>query len=248
MTQETECIRARLFALQDEGYRAFHSRLMPTVPPETVIGVRVPALRRLAKRLAGTPQAEAFLQELPHIYYEENNLHAFLLESIRDYDAALAATEKFLPYIDNWATCDSFCPKVFAKHKEDLLPVLRRWMASDHPYTVRYGDADAVLSGRGLPPGTPGLGGGGAQRGILHQYDAGLVLCHGAGQTAGSSAALADRAAAGRLDPQQDDPKGRGKLPHPGGNQGVSAYPAGAFIKASQFAERLPVYFTRILL
>ena len=139
MTQETECIRARLFALQDEGYRAFHSRLMPTVPPETVIGVRVPALRRLAERLAGTPQAEAFLQELPHIYYEENNLHAFLLESIRDYDAALAATEKFLPYIDNWATCDSFCPKVFAKHKEDLLPVLRRWMASDHPYTVRYG-------------------------------------------------------------------------------------------------------------
>ena len=139
MTQETECIRARLFALQDEGYRAFHSRLMPTVPPETVIGVRVPALRRLAKRLAGTPQAEAFLQELPHIHYEENNLHAFLLESIRDYDAALAATEKFLPYIDNWATCDSFCPKVFAKHKEDLLPVLRRWMASDHPYTVRYG-------------------------------------------------------------------------------------------------------------
>lgn len=139
MTQETECIRARLFALQDEGYRAFHSRLMPTVPPETVIGVRVPALRRLAKRLAGTPQAEAFLQELPHTYYEENNLHAFLLESIRDYDAALAATEKFLPYIDNWATCDSFCPKVFAKHKEELLPVLRRWMASDHPYTVRYG-------------------------------------------------------------------------------------------------------------
>lgn len=139
MTQETECIRVRLFALQDEGYRAFHSRLMPTVPPETVIGVRVPALRRLAKQLAGTPQAEAFLQELPHTYYEENNLHAFLLESIRDYDAALAATEKFLPYIDNWATCDSFCPKVFAKHKEELLPVLRRWMASDHPYTVRYG-------------------------------------------------------------------------------------------------------------
>ena len=139
MTQETECIRARLFALQDEGYRAFHSRLMPTVPPETVIGVRVPALRRLAKQLAGTPQAEAFLQELPHTYYEENNLHAFLLESIRDYDAALAATEKFLSYIDNWATCDSFCPKVFAKHKEELLPVLRRWMASDHPYTVRYG-------------------------------------------------------------------------------------------------------------
>ena len=204
MTQETECIRARLFALQDEGYRAFHSRLMPTVPPETVIGVRVPALRRLAKRLAGTPQAEAFLQELPHIYYEENNLHAFLLESIRDYDAALAATEKFLPYIDNWATCDSFCPKVFAKHKEDLLPVLRRWMASDHPYTVRYGMEMLMryYLDEDFRPEHRGLGGGGAQRGILHQYDAGLVLCHGAGQTAGSSAALADRAAAGRLDPQ----------------------------------------------
>ena len=132
-------ITEQLFALQDKEYQAFQSKLMPTVPPETVIGVRVPALRRLAKRLAGTPQAEAFLQELPHTYYEENNLHAFLLESIRDYDAALAATEKFLPYIDNWATCDSFCPKVFAKHKKELLPVLRRWMASDHPYTVRYG-------------------------------------------------------------------------------------------------------------
>ena len=99
MEPEAEIIRAQLFALRDEAYRAFHSALMPTVPPETVIGVRVPALRRLAKQLAGTAQAEVFLQALPHGYYEENNLHAFLIELIRDYDRALAETEAFLPYI-----------------------------------------------------------------------------------------------------------------------------------------------------
>lgn len=113
-----QIIRTQLFALRDETYRTFHSALMPTVPPETVIGVRVPALRKLAKQLAGTAQAEVFLQALPHGYYEENNLHAFLIELIRDYDRALAETEAFLPYINNWATCDCFCPKVFAKHKK----------------------------------------------------------------------------------------------------------------------------------
>lgn len=139
MTQETECIRAELFRLQDEQYRAFQSALMPTVPKEKVIGVRVPALRKLAKRLAGTPRAEAFLQELPHFYYEENNLHAFLVEAIRDYSEALRATEKFLPYIDNWATCDCFCPKVFAKHKEKLLMHIRCWLDAGEVYTARYG-------------------------------------------------------------------------------------------------------------
>ena len=139
MKPEAEIIRAQLFALQDETYRTFHSALMPTVPPETVIGVRVPALRRLAKQLAGTAQAEVFLQALPHGYYEENNLHAFLIELIRDYDRALAETEAFLPYINNWATCDCFCPKVFAKHKKELLVPIRRWLDSGDAYTVRYG-------------------------------------------------------------------------------------------------------------
>lgn len=139
MEPEAEIIRAQLFALQDETYRTFHSALMPTVPPETVIGVRVPALRRLAKQLAGTAQAEVFLQALPHGYYEENNLHAFLIELIRDYDRALAETEAFLPYINNWATCDCFCPKVFAKHKKELLVPIRRWLDSGDAYTVRYG-------------------------------------------------------------------------------------------------------------
>ena len=132
-------IQARLFALQDEDYRAFHSKLMPTVPAETVIGVRVPQLRRLARELAGTPEAEAFLHSLPHGYYEENNLHGFLLEVVHDYDTALAQVEAFLPYINNWATCDGFCPKIFARHKPELLGHVRQWMASGEVYTVRYG-------------------------------------------------------------------------------------------------------------
>lgn len=131
-------ISEELFALQDTEYQTFQSKLMPTIPPETVIGVRTPLLRKLAKELAGTPQAEHFLQSLPHRYYEENNLHAFLIEKIRDYDTALAETERFLPYINNWATCDCFCPKVFAKHKAELLIPLRRWLGSDQTYTVRY--------------------------------------------------------------------------------------------------------------
>ncbi len=138
MTPETGSIREQLFGLQDTQYRDFHSALMPTVPKEKVIGVRTPVLRKLARQLAGTPQAEAFLHTLPHDYYEENNLHAFLIESIRDYGTALAETEKFLPYIDNWATCDGFCPKVFAKHKAELLAHIRRWLDSGEIYTMRY--------------------------------------------------------------------------------------------------------------
>lgn len=138
MTPETGSIREQLFGLQDTQYRDFHSALMPTVPKEKVIGVRTPVLRKLARQLAGTPQAEAFLHTLPHDYYEENNLHAFLIESIRDYGTALAETEKFLPYIDNWATCDGFCPKVFAKHKAELLAHIRRWLDSGETYPMRY--------------------------------------------------------------------------------------------------------------
>ena len=127
-----------LFALQDKAYQAFQSKLIPTVSPDAIIGVRTPLLRKLAAELAGTPQAEVFLRTLPHEYYEENDLHGFLVERIRDYDAALAETERFLPYIDNWATCDCFCPKVFAKHKAELLPSIRRWLDSDRIFTVRY--------------------------------------------------------------------------------------------------------------
>ena len=139
METEVQAVRAQLFGLQDETYRDFQSALMPTVPKEKVIGVRTPALRKLAKQLANTPEAETFLQKLPHFYYEENALHAFLLEAVRDYGAALEATEHFLPYVDNWAVCDCFSPKVFAQHKPELLPAIRRWLGSDQVYTVRYG-------------------------------------------------------------------------------------------------------------
>lgn len=129
----------RLFALRDEGYQEFQSKLMPTVSSEAIIGVRTPFLRKLAAEFSGTPAAEDFLRILPHEYYEENNLHAFLVEKIRDYDRALNEAERFLPYIDNWATCDCFCPKVFARHREELIMPIRRWLGSDKLYTVRYG-------------------------------------------------------------------------------------------------------------
>ncbi len=132
-------ITQRLFALQDEGYRLFQSRLMPTVSPETVIGVRTPALRRLAGELYGTPEAEAFLRELPHRYYEENTLHALLVERIPDYAACVAALDAFLPQIDNWATCDSLSPRVFKSRPAALPKQIRKWLDTGEVYTVRFG-------------------------------------------------------------------------------------------------------------
>ena len=132
-------IQTALFALRDPAYQAFQSKLIPTIDPQTVIGVRMPALRKLAREIAGTPVAGGFLQELPHRYYEENNLHGLLISAIPDYDGAVAALETFLPYVDNWATCDSMSPAVFKRHLPQLRDQCRRWLDSDHTYTVRYG-------------------------------------------------------------------------------------------------------------
>lgn len=132
-------IQTALFALRDPAYQAFQSKLIPTIDPQTVIGVRMPALRKLAREIAGTPVAEGFLQEPPHRYYEENNLHGLLISAIPDYDGAVAALETFLPYVDNWATCDLIRPKVFGKHLPELREQIRIWLASDHPYTIRFG-------------------------------------------------------------------------------------------------------------
>lgn len=134
-----EEIQKQLFELQDMAYRDFHSRLMPDIDKETVIGIRVPMLRKYAKSIAGTELAEKFIKELPHCYYEENNLHMMLITWIKDYDRCLTEIERFLPYIDNWATCDFPAPKCFENHKEDLLPVIKRWIASSETYTIRYG-------------------------------------------------------------------------------------------------------------
>lgn len=131
-------LQSRLFSMQDPAYRAFNSRLLPTVDPETIIGVRTPQLRSLAKELAKTPQAAVFLAELPHRYYEENNLHAFLIERIGDYNATVAELDRFLPYVDNWGTCDSMSPKCFRRHRSELRREIDRWLASPHVYAVRF--------------------------------------------------------------------------------------------------------------
>lgn len=132
-------VREKLFELADEKYKAFHCKLIPTVDEENVIGVRTPALRAYAKSLKNTELAEEFLQALPHGYYDENNLHGFLLEQIKDYDKLIPMLEAFLPYVDNWATCDLMSPKVFKKHTDELLAHIKRWLASDKIYTVRFG-------------------------------------------------------------------------------------------------------------
>ncbi len=134
-----EEIQKQLFELQDMAYRDFHSRLMPDIDKETVIGIRVPMLRKYAKSIAGTELSEKFIKELPHRYYEENNLHMMLITGIKDYEKCLSEIERFIPYIDNWATCDFPAPKCFEDHKEDLLPVIKRWIASSETYTIRYG-------------------------------------------------------------------------------------------------------------
>lgn len=131
-------ITEALFALRDEKYRAFHAALMPGVAWERVIGVRMPALRRYAAALAKTPQAALFLRELPHTYYEENNLHALLLMREKSFEALMPWLERFLPRIDNWATCDLLKPVCFAKNREKLLPCVTRWLGDAHPYTVRF--------------------------------------------------------------------------------------------------------------
>jgi len=144
-------IQKQLLQLQDIKYGEFQRKLMPTVDPETVIGVRTPQLRKLAAALykeaavngrddweQHEPVAE-FLNTLPHLYYEENNLHGFLIEKIGDFDRAVSALERFLPYIDNWATCDSTSPKVFKKHLPELYLLVKKWIASDQTYTVRFG-------------------------------------------------------------------------------------------------------------
>lgn len=132
-------IQTQLFQLQDLEYKEFQRKLIPNIAPDAIIGVRIPELRKLAKTLFKDPRINDFLTDLPHRYYDENNLHGFLIEQIKNYDDCLAEVERFLPYIDNWATCDTTAPKVFGKHPEELLASIDRWLASKETYTVRYG-------------------------------------------------------------------------------------------------------------
>ena len=135
----TDEIRAELFCLRDESYRDFQVKLIPGMEPETMIGVRTPALRAYAKELAKRPDAGAFLDTLPHRYFDENQLHAFILSGMKNFDECVRAVDRFLPFVDNWATCDQLSPKVFGKHRAALLPWIRTWMDSGKTYSVRFG-------------------------------------------------------------------------------------------------------------
>lgn len=132
-------ITDKLFSLQDLAYRDFQSKLMPTVDYERIIGVRTPDLRKLAAELYKSGNYSDFLNELPHYYYEENNLHAFLIEKIKDFGSCVAALDSFLPYVDNWATCDSLKPKALVKNREALTAKAYEYLNSNAVYTVRFG-------------------------------------------------------------------------------------------------------------
>lgn len=137
---ERTAIQAQLFTFQDEAYKDFNKTLIPTVDEKTMIGIRTPVLKKFAKQLFKTePElAVAFFKMLPHRYFEENNLHAFLIANMTDFNAVVRETEAFLPFINNWATCDSFAPPVFKKHPNAVYQKVLQWIQSEHTYTVRY--------------------------------------------------------------------------------------------------------------
>jgi hypothetical protein len=129
----------RLNEVRDEAYRELLIRLVPNVPPETVVGVRTPEMRRIAKDVFTSADRDAFLNDLPHRYYEENLIHFFVLSMIRDFDECVRRVEAFLPYVDCWPVSDQATPKAFRKNHEKLLPYIRKWIASEHVYTARFG-------------------------------------------------------------------------------------------------------------
>lgn len=132
-------LQSRLFSMQDAAYRDFTARLTPNIPIERVIGIRTPALRTLAKELCGTETAERFMLTLPHEYLEENSLHGMLIERIKDYGDCVCALNVFLPCVDNWASCDLISPKVFKKHRGELIEQIRLWLADSRTYVIRFG-------------------------------------------------------------------------------------------------------------
>lgn len=131
-------LQKRLFELAESDFADFHSRLIPEIDSEKVMGVRVPNIRKFASVYEKENEAEEFLDSLPHVYYEENMLHGIMISRIKDFDLCIEALEKFLPYTDNWAVCDSLRPACFVKNKEKLLPYIKKWIASEHPFVCRF--------------------------------------------------------------------------------------------------------------
>lgn len=132
-------IREKLSSLQDLKYRDMQVRIIPSVKPESIIGVRTPELRKMAKELAQSREISVFLENLPHKFFEENQLHAFIVSGMKDYRECLGALNRFLPYVDNWATCDQMSPRVFKKHRPELMESIRGWLGSAETYTIRFG-------------------------------------------------------------------------------------------------------------
>ena len=139
MSEIRKEIRDALFSLQDPEYRDFQGKLIPSQEGVSMIGVRTPELRRLAKMFAGRENISEFLDDLPHQYFDENQLHAFIISGIKDYEKCVREVVRFLPYVDNWATCDQMSPKVFRKHRQELEKQAEEWIGSDHTYTIRFG-------------------------------------------------------------------------------------------------------------
>lgn len=129
----------RLAECRNDEYREFQSKLVPNISGDTILGVRTPDMRRIAKEVFNTDEGRDFLSHLPHDYYEENLVHFFMVAQIRDFDECVRETERFLPYIDCWPVCDQSTPKSFKKNHDRLLPLIRKWIDSDHVYTARFG-------------------------------------------------------------------------------------------------------------
>lgn len=132
-------LQERLFAMQDRQYAAFQAKLTPGVPEDSFIGIRVPVLRKFAKEYAKEAESRIFLKQLPHRFYDENMLHCLLISQTKDYEECIRLTEDFLPYIDNWAVCDIMSPKVFTRHKTELMEKVKAWSESSRTYTCRFG-------------------------------------------------------------------------------------------------------------
>ena len=134
-----EEIRKVLYGFQDEKYRELQKKLIPTADKDSVIGVRTPDLRKYAKQFYKENDYQEFLDALPHKYFDENQLHAFIVSEIKDFDKCVAEVQRFLPYVDNWATCDQMSPKIFKKNRKELPAIIKDWIASDRTYTIRFG-------------------------------------------------------------------------------------------------------------
>ncbi|SFP97074.1 3-methyladenine DNA glycosylase AlkD [Lachnospiraceae bacterium XBB1006] len=134
-----ERIQRELFEKQDLQYQAFQRKIIPGINPECIIGVRTPILRAMAKNLEKKEGGDVFLTALPHSYFEENQLHAFIIASRKDYVVCIKEVQAFLPYVNNWATCDQLSPAIFKKYRKELLPYIQQWIGNEHPYTVRFG-------------------------------------------------------------------------------------------------------------